>query len=78
MSDEMFTHPIKSLWQDMPGGGDAFRLGKGRRADEKSERGRYYQFYDHSGGVRNVTRQSLLIQPSGQIMLDIQHFTSDY
>jgi hypothetical protein len=22
MSDGMFTHTIKSLWQDMPGGGD--------------------------------------------------------
>ena len=27
----------------------AFRLGKGQRADEKSECGRYYQFCDHSG-----------------------------
>jgi hypothetical protein len=22
MCEEMFTHTIKSLWQDMPGGGD--------------------------------------------------------
>jgi len=79
MCEGMFTHTIKSLWQDMPGGGDwHFVWAKAEEQTKKSECGRYYQFCDHSGGVRNVTRQSLLIQPSGQVMLDIQHFTSDY
>jgi hypothetical protein len=78
MWEGMFTHTIKSLRQDMPGGGDWHFVWAKAEEQTKKANAAGTQFCDHSGGVRNVTRQSLLIQPSGQVMLDIQHFTSDY
>ena len=36
MSDGMFTHTIKSLWQDMPGGGEHFVWAKAEEQTKKA------------------------------------------
>jgi hypothetical protein len=50
MCEGMFTHTIKSLSQDMLGGGDwHFVWAKAEEQTKKQMRqGRYYQFCDHS------------------------------
>jgi hypothetical protein len=78
MCEGMFTHTIKSLWQDMPGGGDwHFVWAKAEEQTKKANAAGTISFAI-IGRVRNVTRQSLLFQPSGQIMRDIHHFTPEY
>ena len=61
MSDGMFTHTIKSLWQDMPGGGDWHFVWAKAEEQTKKANAAGTQFCDHSGGVRNVTANVRLL-----------------
>jgi hypothetical protein len=78
MCEGMYAHTIKSLWQDMPGGGDwLFVWAKDEEQTKKANAAGTISFAIIVARP-TVTRQSLLIQPSGQIMRDIHHFTPEY